>query len=316
MKEYADAPEKEIKQKPEKSKKDSENEKAGTKAENNGKEEKNDRKKEVIENSEETEEDNEAEKEDKEAAEDNLEMRLLPFRERMKAKRAKLKKTLSSMSKKEQFSYILFYYKWTFLAITIAIVCVVSITLTIYKNTRPFALSYAVLNISNPMDLNRDFEAEYIDYYGFPKKYQINLDAQRHLDKETYLKVLNSGQDSADYTGFPALCFNGRFDVVVTDEKGAEYCSMQEIFNPLQSYFPADIYPLLEDRIYEAANNDDVVMPFAIDISDTAFAKSLNTGYEKVYLGFPGTTDENYQHAKLFLKFVLGLDIEVTVPED
>lgn len=312
MKEYADAPEKETKQKPEKREKNSENKKAGTKAEETGEENSEG----TEEDNEGTEEDNEAAKDVKEAAENNLEMRLLPFRERIKAKRAKLKKTLSSMSKKEQFSYILFYYKWTFLAITIAIVCVVSITLTIYKNTRPFALSYAVLNISNPMDLNRDFEAEYIDYYGFPKKYQINLDAQRHLDKETYLQVLNSGQDSADYTGFPALCFNGRFDVVITDEKGAEYCSMQEIFNPLQSYFPADIYPLLEDRIYEAANNDDVVMPFAIDISDTAFAKSLNTGYEKVYLGFPGTTEENYQHAKLFLKFILGLDIEVTVPED
>lgn len=312
MKEYADAPEKETKQKPEKREKNSENKKAGTKAEETGEENSEG----TEEDNEGTEEDNEAAKDVKEAAEDNLEMRLLPFRERIKAKRAKLKKTLSSMSKKEQFSYILFYYKWTFLAITIAIVCVVSITLTIYKNTRPFALSYAVLNISNPMDLNRDFEAEYIDYYGFPKKYQINLDAQRHLDKETYLQVLNSGQDSADYTGFPALCFNGRFDVVITDEKGAEYCSMQEIFNPLQSYFPADIYPLLEDRVYEAANNDDVVMPFAIDISDTAFAKSLNTGYEKVYLGFPGTTEENYQHAKLFLKFILGLDIEVTVPED
>lgn len=253
---------------------------------------------------------------EKRSGEDSLELHSMKFKERMQAKRQKLKDNLSTMSKKEQISYILFYYKWTFIAVAIALICGISLFLTIYKNTRPSALSYAVLNISNPMELNTDFEDDYLAYYDFPKGYQIILDAQRHLNKESYLKVLNSGEDSADYSGFPALCFNGRFDVVITDEAGAEYCSMQEIFNPLQSYFPADIYPLLEDRIYEAANNEDIIMPFAIDISDTEFARSLNLDYDTVYLGFPGTTDQNYQHAKLFLKYILDLDIEVTVPED
>jgi hypothetical protein len=42
-----------------------------------------------------------------------------------------------------------------------------------------------------------------------------------------------------------------------------------------------------------------------INISDTAFAKSLNTGYDKVYIAFTGTTDENYERAMDFLEYIL-----------
>lgn len=83
-----------------------------------------------------------------------------------------------------------------------------------------------------------------------------------------------------------------------------------EITYPLKKYLPADIYTLVEDRVVETAGYDGSVVPFAIDISDTDFAKSLNLGYDDVYIGFPGNTDQNYKNAKRMLKYILNLDID------
>ena len=106
------------------------------------------------------------------------------------------------------------------------------------------------------------------------------------------------------------LCFNGFYDVMIMDEKGLEYCAMQEIIYPLRNYLPAEIYSAVESRICTADDHDGVNVPFAIDISDTDFAKGLNLGYDKVYLGFPGNTERNYVNAKRMLKFILHLDID------
>ena len=106
------------------------------------------------------------------------------------------------------------------------------------------------------------------------------------------------------------LCFNGYYDVMIMDEKGLEYCAMQEIIYPLRNYLPAEIYSEVESRICSADDNDGVNVPFAIDISDTDFAKGLKLGYDKVYLGFPGNTERNYINAKRMLKFILHLDID------
>ena len=48
---------------------------------------------------------------------------------------------------------------------------------------------------------------------------------------------------------------------------------------------------------------------YAIDISDTQFAKNLNSGYSDVYVAFPGAIDRNYTNSLKFLEYVLGIDL-------
>lgn len=242
--------------------------------------------------------------------EDNLELHSLSFRERQRARRQQLKDHMEGMTAGQKAGYILSYYKGKIiLAIIILAVCI-ALPVTIYKKSRPVALSYCIVNSPEPSAVDTSFVDEYLDFYNLNGAYQIHNDLTVHLDKDTYLEEYSQNSSASVYTELPMLCFNGYYDIMIMDEKGLEYCAMQEIIYPLKTYLPADIYSQISDRICTADDNDGVTVPFAIDISDTDFAKGLNLGYDKVYLGFPGNTEQNYINAKRMVKFILHLDID------
>ena len=214
-------------------------------------------------------------------------------------------KTLNRMIEEEGG----FYKGKIILAIIILAVCI-ALPVTIYKKSRPVALSYCIVNSPEPSAVDTSFVDEYLDFYNLNGAYQIHNDLTVHLDKDTSLEDYSQNSSASVYTELPMLCFNGYYDIMIMDEKGLEYCAMQEIIYPLKTYLPADIYSQISDRICTADDNDGVTVPFAIDISDTDFAKGLNLGYDKVYLGFPGNTEQNYTNAKRMVKFILHLDID------
>lgn len=242
--------------------------------------------------------------------EDNLELHSLSFRDRQRAKRARIKKHMESMTKGQKFGYILSYYKGRIILGLILLAICIALPVTIYKKSRPVALSYCIVNSPEPSAVDTSFVDEYLDFYNLNGAYQLESDVTVHLDKDTYLEEYSQNSSASIYTELPMLCFNGFYDVMIMDEKGLEYCAMQEIIYPLRNYLPAEIYSEVESRICTADDNDGVNVPFAIDISDTNFAKGLNLGYDKVYLGFPGNTERNYINAKRMLKFILHLDID------
>ena len=242
--------------------------------------------------------------------EDNLELHSLSFRDRQRAKRARIKEHMEGMTKGQKFGYILSYYKGRIILGLILLAICIAIPVTIYKKSRPVALSYCIVNSPEPSAIDTSFVDEYLDFYNLNGAYQLESDVTVHLDKDTYLEEYSQNSSASIYTELPMLCFNGYYDVMIMDEKGLEYCAMQEIIYPLRNYLPAEIYSEVEPRICTADDNDGVTVPFAIDISDTDFAKGLNLGYDKVYIGFPGNTERNYINAKRMLKFILHLDID------
>lgn len=257
----------------------------------------------------------ESEKDSKDAkptvnTEDNLELHSLSFRDRQRAKRARLKEHMDGMSKGQKFGYILSYYKGKIILGLILLAICIAIPVTIYKKSRPVALSYCIVNAPEPSAVDTSFVDEYLDFYNLNGAYQLESDVTVHLDKDTYLEEYSQNSSASIYTELPMLCFNGYYDVMIMDEKGLEYCAMQEVIYPLRNYLPAEIYSEVDSRICSADDNDGVNVPFAIDISDTDFAKGLKLGYDKVYLGFPGNTERNYINAKRMLKFILHLDID------
>ena len=217
---------------------------------------------------------------------------------------------MDGMSKGQKFGYILSYYKGKIILGLILLAICIAIPVTIYKKSRPVALSYCIVNAPEPSAVDTSFVDEYLDFYNLNGAYQLESDVTVHLDKDTYLEEYSQNSSASIYTELPMLCFNGYYDVMIMDEKGLEYCAMQEIIYPLRNYLPAEIYSEVESRICSADDNDGVNVPFAIDISDTDFAKGLKLGYDKVYLGFPGNTERNYINAKRMLKFILHLDID------
>lgn len=242
--------------------------------------------------------------------EDNLELHSLSFRERQRARRQRLKDHMKGMTAGQKAGYILSYYKGKIILAIILLAVCIALPVTIYKKSRPVALSYCIVNSPEPSAVDTSFVDEYLDFYNLNGAYQIHNDLTVHLDKDTYLEEYSQNSSASVYTELPMLCFNGYYDIMIMDEKGLEYCAMQEIIYPLKTYLPADIYSQISDRICTADDNDGVTVPFAIDISDTDFAKGLNLGYDKVYLGFPGNTEQNYTNAKRMVKFILHLDID------
>lgn len=242
--------------------------------------------------------------------EDNLELHSLSFRERQRARRQRLKDHMEGMTAGQKAGYILSYYKGKIILAIILLAVFIALPVTIYKKSRPVALSYCIVNSPEPSAVDTSFVDEYLDFYNLNGAYQIHNDLTVHLDKDTYLEEYSQNSSASVYTELPMLCFNGYYDIMIMDEKGLEYCAMQEIIYPLKTYLPADIYSQISDRICTADDNDGVTVPFAIDISDTDFAKGLNLGYDKVYLGFPGNTEQNYINAKRMVKFILHLDID------
>ena len=241
--------------------------------------------------------------------EDNLELQALPFRERQKAKRERLKKHMEGMTGQEKFLYLASYYKWKALITISVIIIAISISITIYNNKRPVALAYAILNCESPENINADFLDDYREQFGLTDGYRVTELTDIYLDKESFLQVAAQTSNSS-YSEFPMMCYNGMYDIVISDEAGTVYCGMQEIVTPLEAYFPADIYSMIDkERIFETENYEGEVVPFAIDISDTEFAKSLNLSYDTVYLSFPGSTEANYKNSKRILEYILGIDV-------
>jgi hypothetical protein len=93
--------------------------------------------------------------------------------------------------------------------------------------------------------------------------------------------------------------------VIITNAAGLNYLAEIDAVQLLDEYLPAELYNELSDKIIRAKDSYGDMYESGINISDTAFAKSLNTGYDKVYIAFTGTTDENYERAMDFLEYIL-----------
>jgi len=195
--------------------------------------------------------------------------------------------------------------------------------ISIYNNTRPIALGYALINSSDPDHLNQAVIDKYMDCYGFDSGYQIMDDKEVRMSYEEYEQLASQGNmdNNTDYSQFPLLCWNGYYDIIFTDKAGLEYCSRESVIEPLENAFTKDlndiIYGSYSDLFIESPDYEGKSVDYAIDVSDCQKIKELNLGLEEVYICFPASTpqnddrDRNLSNRKRFLKFIFDLDIEI-----
>ncbi len=247
--------------------------------------------------------------------EDNLELRRLKFKDRIKAKQERLKANTEGMTNWEKFKYYVYYYKWHVVFGALAIFCLIAIPTAIYKNSRPVSISYAVVNSTNPYEINEDALLDYARYYNIVDGYQIRNNLSVTLNQTDYESELVKEEGNSSYTQFPTLCYNNYFDIIITDEVGLHYCTTASLVQPLEDRLFDDIYMAIKEKhpgiIVQSPNYDNKPVEFAIDISNTEFIKNLNVGYDKVYVCFPGGSEENLLNIRRFLNYVLELDIEI-----
>ena len=238
----------------------------------------------------------------------------MKFFDRIKAKRQKLKDNMAGMSPKQKAGYILYYYKWTILLSIIILVSAIAIPITIYKKTRPVAISYAIVNCVADENINTRLFEEYKNYYDFAESDQIQFNKSIILDPEEYDVSIVHNSTKSDYTQFPMLCRNNYFDIVITDEKGLLFCSTQSCAQPLDTRLSPDLYNIIKENyshlIVEMPNYNGDADEFALDISETEFAEKLGLDYDKIYICFPGTSERNIINTKKILNYIFNLGLE------
>lgn len=248
-------------------------------------------------------------------AEDNLELHNMKLKDRIAAKKARYKKYTEDMSKGQKYKYFLYYYKGRLLLFAFLIFLCIAIPVTIYNKTRPVSIAYAVINCTDPKGINTSLFEDYRNFYTFEEPNQIIDDKEIHLSLDEYNENTIHSANSTDYSQFPMLCHNNYYDIVFTDEKGLLFCSTNSVVLTLEAGLPKDLYQILEedysDLIVEAPNYNDDPVPFAIDISDTDFAKDLNLGYSPVYVCVPGNSERNMSNIKKMINFILDLGMEL-----
>lgn len=256
-----------------------------------------------------------AKKEDAMFTEDNLELKRMRFRERTRIKHERFRQNMEGMSRKEKISYFLYYYKWKIVFGIVILVLAVTIPVTLYKNSRPVAISYAIVNSHYPENIDDSVFDDYMDYYGFTNKQQIISGSYAYLNQATYEEDYAANPNSANFTSLPMLCYNGYYDVIITDKTGLEYCAAQSLIQPLESSLYPDVYNIISkeyaNSVTQAENTNGKLCEYGIDISDTSFVQTLNLDYDDVYICFIGYNERNLSNARKLLNFIFNLNLEI-----
>ncbi|MBQ8413226.1 MAG: hypothetical protein IJX12_06440 [Lachnospiraceae bacterium] len=247
--------------------------------------------------------------------EDNLEIAQLGFFGRIKAKHQRFLDNAQGMTKAEKLKYFLYYYKERILISMVVIFLAIAIPVTIYNKSRPVAIAYAVVNCDSPKFIKTELFEDYKDFYNFADSTQILDDKDVHLDAAEYNENTVHSTAATDYSQFPILCHNNYYDIIFTDLTGMEFLAHESVVLTLQKGLSTDMYNLINEEyshlILEVPNYNGDLTPYAIDITDTEFAKELNLGYSPVYVCFPGNSERNIINSKKMLNYILDLGLDL-----
>lgn len=245
------------------------------------------------------------------SGENMLELKNLSKKERKAIKRQKYKETTADMSFFQKIGYFWTYYKAYILVPIFILACLSYITITVYKNTRPKAIGYAILNVGDGKKICTDFEKDYVDFHNIKGEYRIIASTKYNVDYDFFLEhseSIRSGT-STDYNLLKNNCEVGDYDVIITNLTGLKYCANVNCIVPIAGYFDKNQYEAIEPYIYELKLSNEAIQPFALDISNTEFAKGLNLPYDDVYLAFPGAYKINKKNAIRMIHYIYGIDL-------
>lgn len=240
-----------------------------------------------------------------------LEFHSMTKKEKREEKRRIYREYTSEMTSLQKVKYFIDYYKWYILLPIFVIIFAIYIGNTIYKNSRPVALSYAVLNCEEPDNFNNSFQEEYAEQFNLTGDYRFNSATNLKVtydyfkEHEEYITTSNS----TDYNVLKTQCELNDYDVIIGNADGIKYCTTQDITTRLKGFLDVNAYAALEPYMAEFENSYGGSDYFAIDISGTDFAKDLNLGYDDVYIAFPSVESSNKKNALQLLEYILDIDL-------
>ena len=233
-----------------------------------------------------------------------LDLHGLSRKEQRQIKKQQLAETIADMTPSQKCKYLLYFYKERILVTVIIIAALWFITSNAYRVTRPVTISYSVINCGDSLEFNSEPFNEYAEAIGKRKGYQIKGDSNVVITGTENTGEYKANINGEIFVNFMNLVGADYYDVLFADDTAANYLTSANVFTPLNEYLDADTYALVKDHIVTYKDMNGNIIEAAVDVSDTAFAKSLKTGYNKVYIGFPGKKERNHQAVKEFLEYI------------
>lgn len=259
-----------------------------------------------------------AEREENIFADDSLAMAGMTFRERARHKREVLKKRLATMDKKEGRKYIIYYYKWQFVA-ALVLLFLVSVTgRAIFKAVTPTPLKLVVVNFGSCEELTEYIPEHYREFYQLGKLNDFRIETNFRVSAQE--QPYEYGQAMTDYQRISFYCdpdvlSPDVLDVIIGDDTALK------LFEKTGDVTAVNY--VLSDALYEKITDDMVIVSdttgeknegqsyaIAIDITDTQFVKDCNLNTSRgVYLLIPRCKKKNDKHVENFVNFIYGYKV-------
>ncbi len=255
-----------------------------------------------------TPEERAAAEEDK-VLEDNLELATMSSKERRAVKKARREKEMEGMNKKERFKYLLYYYQWHIILTVIIVGCTTWLLIAVLKSKPPVALSAAILNKSADKEVTESIFDTYMTEGNINSTYRTVVECF-HLDLETLMNDFHNNPNDGQFVRFPTLARESYFDIAITNRGGLDYLANTDLAIYPDYILPLDLYEQLKSYEVEAKDGYDQTFVYGYDISSTDFAKSLDLGYDDIYLCFVGNTSESMYHSEHFIRYIFHLPAE------
>ena len=243
-------------------------------------------------------------------------------KERRAAKRKRLKETTEGMTFVQKLQYFLYAYKMEILLPLIVIIAISLIVVAFFRGNKPIALSYAVVNCEDLEALDSSvIETDYWNYYGFDDNYQFQKVLDLKYDPSTSTNEVSKDAESGNYIAFPTLCDENYYDIIITNKRvwSTLSCVSRRSCDLIIIISGENIIQIgrqcftqcMNDQITTSPAYTGKSAPYAINISDTDFAKKLNPGYDDVYICFPGVSEDNQKRVKQICNFIFDLGLEL-----
>lgn len=246
----------------------------------------------------------------------------LSLKNKLRANHQRCLDNMEGMSKKEKTKYFLYFYRGYIIMGIILLLLAIAIPIHIYNKNKPVAISYAVLNQTSFYTTSKSSINDYMDYFNYDSRYKAEeytgIQLRPHRDEPTTemadnIAIAYQDETSAGYIQFPLLCRDGYIDFVLMDMDAIKCLEGSDLFISLEDTLSSDTYHQLlakypELKIISIKNADGSTIDFAIDVSDTEFAKGFDISYTEVYLAFPKTKDTSNTKPKQLIEFIYGIE--------
>lgn len=242
--------------------------------------------------------------------ENALEMATMTFKEKTEYKKRIHQQRMSDMDKKEQFTYMIRYYKWHFIIGLFAIVCLVYVGKVIYHATWPTYLELAIINNTDSSTCNTYIPGAYRQYYNLDEKNYIEIYGE--LEISATEDTTEVGMTMSNYQTLGYYNLYDMLDVIICDKEALKLFVSTDDTTAIDLSMDNELYSQIEEYVITMSDpngvkNDGKPYTVALDISDTDFIKNCHLSYSEVYLLIPSTKYQDNENTINFIKFVYGL---------